>query len=382
MLQKTFLVTVLMAMGLLAPPAFAQEITGYNPDNAVSLATAKVRPSIVAIETRFDEPMLKDKYAYWQGNRGARPLYGLWGTGFIFEDPQYVLTASKLLDDAEFIRVILDDGRSYKAELVGKNSDFKLAVLKVDWGPDIEPQPAQIADSDLLKLGQPIGVVGKALNSVDTFASYGIISALRKHIPDSEEEMDEMIQFDASYHISFIGGTIIDVYGNVVGMISGTEGGVNINLAVPINEVVSSANSIIGETDVDINFGVETQFMTMRLIEQKHAPSTVDMGDGEVKLDFGMWVSFVMPNSPADIAGLRPRDTILQIDGEIIKSKYTWKSIFREFQVGQLVSVMFVRENELTGEWQILVTEVQVEEAPEDEDEDEGGGSVPSNPHG
>lgn len=367
MLKKTFLAMVLVAIGMWALPAYAQEITGYNPDTAVSLATAKVRPSVVAIETRFDEPNLKEKYLYWQAFRGARPLYGLWGTGFIHEDPQYVLTASFLMGDAEFIRVILDDGRSYKAELVGENSDFNLAVLKVDWGPDLEPQAPQMGDSDKLKLGQPIGVVGKALNSTDTFASYGIISALRKKLPGSDKEIDEKIQFDASYQMSYLGGPIIDVYGNIIGMIDKSEGGVNINLAIPINEILYYAERIISETDVKIEFGVETQFMTSRLPEQKLAPATIDLGDGEVPLDFGMWVSYVMPNSPADIAGLKPVDTIVQLDDEVIYSEYIWKAYTREFQVGQLVTVRFTRKNPLTGEWQLLVTEVQMEKALEED---------------
>ena len=85
-----------------------------------------MRPSVVAIETRFDQPRLDDAYAFWQYFRGPRPLYGLWGTGFIYKDPQYVITAKFLMEHAKFVRVILDDGRSYSAEVVGDNGDFNI----------------------------------------------------------------------------------------------------------------------------------------------------------------------------------------------------------------------------------------------------------------
>src|SRR5687767_5292486 len=90
---------------LAIPFAASAEVGGtYRPETAVSTAVAIVRPSVVAIETRFNEPILDDDYAYWQVLRGARPLYGLWGSGFIYKDPNYVVTTSFLMDNAEHIR--------------------------------------------------------------------------------------------------------------------------------------------------------------------------------------------------------------------------------------------------------------------------------------
>src|SRR5438105_14194778 len=98
------------ALALLPVAASAQLNEGYRP-RTVSTAVAIVRPSVVAIETRFKTPVIKDDYAYWQELRGARPLYGLWGTGFVYKDPNYVVTTSFLMSDAQYERVILDDGR-------------------------------------------------------------------------------------------------------------------------------------------------------------------------------------------------------------------------------------------------------------------------------
>ena len=160
------LMGAMCAVALLQPVvARPRSSPAYHRENAVAAAAAIIRPSVVAVETRFDYPRTDDKFAYWQWMLGPRPLHGLWGTGFIYKDPQYVITCKTITEYAEYIRVILDDGRSFKADLVGVNKDFNVAVLKVDWGPDLEPVAPVLGDSDKLRLGQPIALVGKALNS-------------------------------------------------------------------------------------------------------------------------------------------------------------------------------------------------------------------------
>jgi serine protease Do len=365
---------LVLAVALLLPViATAQEGGSYRPESAMSGAAALVRPSVVAIETRFEEPTLSTDYAYWQYFRGSRPLYGLWGSGFIYKDPQYVITADFLMDHAKFIRVILDDGRSFKAELVGKNADFSIAVLKVDWGPDIEPISPPIGTSAKLKLGQPIAIVGKALNSIDTYATAGIISAIRKETPGSDEPTDQLLQFDASYEMSFIGGPIIDVDGKVVGMVTGSAGLPNINLGVPVDEIISSADLIISGEVKKIWFGVERMLLTPGLMDAGLAPRKFDInGDGKAEpLEVGMWVSYVDPNSPADIAGLKNGDIIIKLDSQTIKYQYDWDSTVRNFKIGQLVNIDLIRKNATTGKWERMDTQVQIlaEKGSEEESE-------------
>jgi len=357
----------------------------------VSTAVAIVRPSVVAVETRFKKPTLMDGYAYWRILRGARPLYGLWGSGIIYKDPQYVVTTSYLMDEAEFIRVILDDGRSYKAELVGKNEDLDVAVLKVDWGPDISPTAPPIGNSDVLRLGQPIAIVGKALNSVDTYTSFGVVSAIRKEVPGTQKPTDQFLQFDASYELSFVGGPVVDVHGNVVGMIDRTVQDfslTNINLAVPFNEVIASADRIISGDNKEIWFGIEQRALTPIIQDQGYAPKKMDYtGDGrDDVVDFGTLVTYVDPLSPADIAGIKSGDYIFRLDNKKIKYSYDWDSTVRDFRIGQLVNVDFARKNS-AGIWQRMTSQVQILLKPEDKDKDkekEGGSSSSSsgNYHG
>jgi S1-C subfamily serine protease len=374
---KNALVATLAAAVVIAPLAASAQLTNtYRPDSAVSTAVAIVRPSVVAIETRFKEPTLKDEYAYWQYLRGARPLYGLWGSGIIYKDPNYVVTTSFLMEEAEYIRVVLDDGRSYQATLVGKNDDLEVAVLKVNWGPDLSPTAPPFGNSDVLRLGQPIAVVGKALNSVDTYTSFGVVSAIRKEVPGTDKPTDQFLQFDASYELSFVGGPIVDVNGNVVAMVDRTVQDfslTNINLAVPINEVINTADRIISGDNKDVWFGIEQKTITAAVQDIGMAPKKMDLNrDGRADaVDYGTLVTYVDPLSPADIAGIKAGDVIFRLDNKRIKYAYDWDSTVRDFRVGQLVRVEFARKSAM-GVWEMLEAQVQVLLKPE---EDEAAGA-------
>jgi S1-C subfamily serine protease len=360
-----FIATAALPLFAAAAPA---DVDSYRPQDAVAAATSLVSPSVVAVETRFKEPTLSDEYVYWQYFRGARPLYGLYGTGFIYKDSNYVLTTDFILSNAEFIRVILPDGRSFRAEKIGSNKDLDVAVLKVDWGPNLLPVSPSFGNSDQIKLGQPMAIVGKALNSVDTFATAGIVSAIRKQMPGQSEPTDEFLQFDAPFDLSYIGAPMVDVFGNVIGMVKGTSSsGTNLNLGIPINEAVYIADRIISGDLTEIWLGVETQLMTDGLKVSGFAPRQFDWNnDGTAEdLDFGIWVSYVEPNSPAEIGGLLPGDIICQLDSRVIKYQYDWDSFMRSLSVGQLVYIGFIRKNPLTGEWKSQTAQVQILANPE-----------------
>lgn len=360
--------------------AWAQE-DSFKPETAVAQAVALVKPSVVAIETRFKDPALKDEYVFWQYFRGARPLYGLWGTGFVYKDPQYVVTASFLMDDAEYIRVILDDDRSYRATLVDRNEDLGVAVLKVDWGQDFVPASPPFGNSESLVLGQPIAVVGKALNSIDTYTSFGVISAIRKIIPGTKFPTDPFLQFDASYEMSFIGGPLVDINGRVVGLIRQTVQDfslTNINLAVPVNDVLFAADAIIAGRNIEVAFGGEMAELRQIQQQQGMAPYSFDVnGDGtEEPLDYGMLVTYVDPASPANLAGLKAGDVLLDAAGKKLKYEYDWDSIKRTFVAGQIITLNVLRKGP-DGSWTKLELQCQIL-AEIEREEDESGAS----PHG
>jgi serine protease Do len=220
---------------------------------------------------------------------------------------------------------------------------------------------------------------------VDTFATAGIISAVRKETPNAEERTDKYLQFDASYELSFIGSPLVDARGSVIGMVRDTAG-TNINLGVPINEIVAEADKIIAGETAETWFGVETQFITKGIIDAGYAPRTFDWNnDGKAEeVDFGKWVSYVEPNSPADVAGLKTADLIYMLDDTFIKDEYAWAAFVRDLKVGQLVRVKFIRRNETSAKWESMETQVQILEKPKEEETEKGATdkAQPKSPHG
>jgi S1-C subfamily serine protease len=153
----------------------------------------------------------------------------------------------------------------------------------------------------------------------------------------------------------------------------------NINLAVPINEVVAAADRIISGNNKKIWFGIEQRAMTAQMQDMSVAPKKMDItGDGrDDVVDFGTLVTYVDPLSPADIAGIKAGDYIFRLDNKKIKYAYDWDSTVRDFLVGQLVNVDFARKN-AAGVWQRMQAQVQILLKPEDKDKDKKEGTSSS----
>ena len=366
---------------LAAIPSLAQDdaATGWQLNYAADVAARTLKPSVVFIETRFDKPRIADEYAIWSYLRGARPLYGLYGSGFIYKDPKYVITVPFLLSDAEYIRVITYDGKSFPAELVGDDDVFKTAVLEVDWGHEYRPVPAQLGNSDQLQLGEPVSILGYGEQGRDYISTVGVISAIRKEIPSVDEPTEQYIQFDAAYQLAMMGGPLANVNGEVIGIVYGTVMDFyqsNINLAVPVNDLARVADRIIAGEAKTPWFGAETLFLTDQIRALNQVPP---------RIGTGMFITYIDPGSPAELAGLRAGDLIIALDGKPINYQFDYSSFWRRVDIGQLVTLTYwrftpgVSDVEGATEGDVFDTVVQVLEKPE---EDDNGGNGMSSPHG
>ena len=113
-----------------------------------------------------------------------------------------------------------------------------------------------------------------------------------------------------------------------------------------------------------------------------YAPAAFDWnGDGtEEPVDFGLWVSYIGLNSPADVAGLKVADVIVEIDDVVMEQIYHFNAAVRGFQIGQVVNVEFLRKN-LQGDWEKMNTQVMILEKPADDEDEEEEGGGDGNPH-
>lgn len=342
---------------------------GWELEYSADVAAEKLMKSVVFVETRFDKPRNEDAYAPWAYFRGGRPLMGLYGSGFIYKDPKYVITVPFILENAEYIRVVTWDGKSFPAKLKGKNEAFKTAVLEVQWGRSYQPQPAQLADPTRIRIGQPVAICGRSEQGRDYICTVGVISAIRKEIPTSKVPTEQYIQFDAAYSLPMMGGPLANADGEVVGIVYGTVtefGGTNVNLAVPVDDLAMAADRIIAGKTQNPWVGVEVLALTSQIRQLNKVPD---------RITGGLFISYVEPGSPADLAGLRAGDLILAVNDAPIAQEFDLKSFLRRVEIGQVIRVRYwrftqgVSDNPRAREGDIFETIVQVLPYPEEKEE-------------
>ena len=231
--------------------------------------------------------------------RKARAL----GSGFIIDADGYVVTNNHVIDGADEITVILDDGREFPATLRGRDPKSDLAVLKIDAGQDLpyvefgDSEQARVGDW-VIAIGNPFGLGGST--------STGIISARGRDI--NAGPLDDFIQIDAPINRGNSGGPLFDTSGKVIGVntaiFSPNGGNVGIGFAIPASMVTNVVDQIKQGGIVQRGWlGVQIQSVTDDLADALG----MDKAHGAL-------VSSVVPDSPAAAAGIRQGDVIVRFD--------------------------------------------------------------------
>ncbi|MCW5803084.1 MAG: DegQ family serine endoprotease [Deltaproteobacteria bacterium] len=268
---------------------------------------AKVTPAVVNVFSertgaRADGDPVFERFL-GRGEREQRQR-GL-GSGVIVGTDGVVLTNNHLIDEADKIRVALQDGRELEAKVVGKDPDSDLAVLHVDAKrlPTIE-----IADSSQVRIGDLVLAVGNPFGIGQT-VTMGIISALGR-ADIGILDLEDFIQTDAAINPGNSGGALVDMNGRLVGIntaIASRSGGYQgIGFAIPSNMALKIKDEILEHGKVSRGYlGVAVKDITPELAR------TLDLGSPR-----GVLVAEVSPKSPAERAGLARGDVILSVDGK------------------------------------------------------------------
>ena len=231
------------------------------------------------------------------------------GSGFFISPDGYVVTNHHVIKDGERFVVVLHDGEEHDAELVGIDTKTDLALLKLDAGEDFSY--VSFAEEDDLRVGDWVVAVGNPFGLGGTVTS-GIVSARGRDI--GAGPYDDFIQIDAPINRGNSGGPTFDLDGEVVGVnaviFSPSGGNVGIGFAIP----ASVAQDVIAEL---MENGVVSRGWLGVQIQQVDKDIAASLGVEESV--GGAIISEVVPDSPADAAGLRSGDVILGVDGEDIK---------------------------------------------------------------
>ncbi|MDD2364911.1 MAG: Do family serine endopeptidase [Desulfuromonadaceae bacterium] len=227
------------------------------------------------------------------------------GTGFIISSDGYILTNNHVVNGADEVMVKLSDGREVKGEIKGSDEKVDLALIKINEKGELPF--AELGDSDKLEVGEWVMAIGNPFGLSHTVTA-GIVSAKGRVIGSGP--YDDFIQTDASINPGNSGGPLFSSGGKVIGIntaiIAGSGGG--IGFAIP----VSVAKTIVNQLR-------ETGKVTRGYIGVRFQPLTADLAKSfGLESDKGALIASVEKDTPAEKAGLKPGDVILEFDGKQI----------------------------------------------------------------
>jgi len=270
------------------------------------------------------------------------------GTGFIVSPDGLILTNKHVVDDdkAEYT-VYLNDGRKFKAKILLKHPVDDLALIKID-AYNLPTLP--LGNSDNLQIGEFVIAIGNALGEFQNTVSFGVISGLKRNIVASDtfgktQRLEDLIQTDAAINYGNSGGPLINIYGEVIGVNTAiVSGAQNIGFAIPINRAKRMIEEWKTKGKVEIPFlGIKYVLVDEKVKERFNLPYAYGAYVyTEIKSD-----KAVIPNSPAERAGIKEGDLILEIDGEKITLQNTLAAAVRKKKVGDVVTLKIWRDGKI-----------------------------------
>lgn len=313
-----------------------------NYSNTAVFAANKILPSIVGIEVTYTAT----SNSYFGFGMPSTSTATATGSGIIISEDGYIVTNNHVVDtsssssysyydlsDATSVKVKLyGSDETYDAEIVGKDSQTDLAVLKID---KTDLTAAEFADSDQAVVGEFVMAVGSPLG-LDTTVTTGIISAVNREV-ESDGNKYTCIQTDAAINSGNSGGALVNSDGKVIGINtlklsgSGVEG---IGFAIPINSTLDIISQLKDHNKV---------------LRPYIGISGIDLDESTAKrynLELGVYVKTVQNFSPAEKAGLQSGDVIIKADGKDIKTMDELNDIKNSHQIGDTMTLRVNRNGE------------------------------------
>ncbi len=251
------------------------------------------------------------------------------GSGFIIDKEGYIVTNNHVIEDADEIRVQLRNEKEYDAEIVGRDPNTDLALIKIK-GPKNLPV-MKLGDSDTVKVGEWVVAIGNPFG-LDHTVTAGIVSAKGRVI--GAGPYDDFIQTDASINPGNSGGPLLNLEGEVIGINTAiVASGQGIGFAIPINMALGIVEQLRQTGEVTRGWlGVGIQDVKGEVAEY------YGLEEGE-----GVLVAQVFPGDPAEKAGIQPQDIILEVNGKKVGSSRELSRLIADIGVGEDVRIKLLR---------------------------------------
>ncbi len=313
------------------------DVLKFDEQEATIRAIKKVMPAVVSVivyEQR--ETVILDLSTGQQSIKKERVKAGS-GTGFIISSDGLILTnkhvaGSAIEEKSAEYQIILNSGKEYYAQLIGKDPINDLAVLKIF---DKNLPSVELGDSDALETGTSVIAIGNVLGKYQNSVTKGIVSGLERNLVASDkagnaQNLSNTIQTDAEINLGNSGGPLIDLNGKVIGVnVAIDEAGKSIGFAIPINDAKPVIKSVKERgLIVRPRLGVRYVMVTPVMAEKDKLPRTT--GARIIKGDDGS--AGITPGSPAEKAGLLEEDIIFEINAIKVEGKNTLLSIIQRFK--------------------------------------------------
>jgi serine protease Do len=316
--------------------------------NAITRAVAAASPAVVGINVvelrqyRQVSPWGDDPFfrQFFGDRTYTQQVQGL-GSGFIISPDGYILTNDHVAGNAKEITVTMTNGKQFKATLVGTDLISDIALLKID-GKDLPYTRLGTSDDVIIgewviALGNPFGLFD--INDKPT-VTVGVVSNTGMKIESGEGRVyRDMIQTDAAINSGNSGGPLLNATGEVIGVNSviytPNQGNIGLGFAIPINRVKTVVAELRRSGKIERNFwtGLQIQAVDRRIARY--------FGLDKVQ---GVIVSEVKRSSPADRAGMREGDIIIEANGEKVNDEASLVAIVDDAHTGDSLKLKVIRD--------------------------------------
>jgi len=325
------------------PPSFADLAEKLMPSVVNISSTQTIKTTTNPFPFQFP-PGSPFEDMFKEFNRPSERKATALGSGFIIDKKGIVVTNNHVIQGADDIIVSVNGATEYKAKVIGTDPYMDLAVLKIE--SDEKFQPVSFGDSDKARIGDWVIAIGNPFGFGGTVTS-GIISSRNRDI--GLTRYDDFIQTDASINQGNSGGPLFDLNGKVIGINTaiiapGRSGSIGIGFAIPSNPASNVISQLIkfGETKRGW-LGVRIQEVTKEIAEVEQLPKPE-----------GALVASVSEKSPADKAGIKAGDIILEFDGKKVDTMRTLPKLVAQTKVGKRVTVKIWRSQKLISKKVLL----------------------------
>ena len=325
------------------PPSFADLAEKLMPSVVNISSTQTIKTTTNPFPFQFP-PGSPFEDMFKEFNRPSERKATALGSGFIIDKKGIVVTNNHVIQGADDIIVSVNGATEYKAKVIGTDPYMDLAVLKIE--SDEKFQPVSFGDSDKARIGDWVIAIGNPFGFGGTVTS-GIISSRNRDI--GLTRYDDFIQTDASINQGNSGGPLFDLNGKVIGINTaiiapGMSGSIGIGFAIPSNPASNVISQLIkfGETKRGW-LGVRIQEVTKEIAEVEKLPKPE-----------GALVASVSEKSPADKAGIKAGDIILEFDGKKVDTMRTLPKLVAQTKVGKRVTVKIWRSQKLISKKVLL----------------------------